>query len=535
MKAKKMIALLLALIMVAAFAACGDKAGTEDPKETETSDVTNAPENVTANPEADSEADKYGGTLVTCRSVNPSCLFWPYQYGATSKYTFPAIEQLGRYNYETGHYDPFLAESWERDNENLTLTIKLKEGIKFTDGSDFNADVVKWEFDLMEEFGNSSQICNPVETRVIDEYTVEVQYDSFSLDWEDMIGQVLIYSKKAYEDNGLDWCVTNMVGTGPFVLDEYVVDSYMSFSRNENYWQEGLPYLDGVRHQIIPEWSAEMSAFVNGEIDWFVCGDLSTIESLTAMGIENAGIQHPNSDTVFGVYPNSMIEGDPFYIKEVRQAVLLYGVDWDLVTFAAKGQYGVKTIQGVTKGALGYTEELEEKSYYDPDLAKQMLADAGYPDGFKTKIITANYGVPAATALQDQLKLIGIEAEVEQIATSDPRRYDGTTGGLYINSGNTKYDYTDSLVRQYSRNGQMGKMCAFSDEYEELVAQLQACKTYEEKDAVLDDALQMLHVDECWYRVMFNQPNILYLNERVMDSGLESNAYYTPEIAWIKK
>ena len=554
MKAKRLLVMFLALALVLCTAACGGGKAEEQPAQSSNesaaanqetapagnteqaaTEAANAKNEFNQGTEGTSEEDKYGGELVTCRSVNPTCLFYPYMYASSQKYCFPAIETLGRYNLETNHYEPFLCESWERDNEALTLTLKLKQGIKFHDGSDFNAESVKWEFEYMIENGNGNLIGNPAGFEVVDDYTLKIQFSNFALDWEDVIAATPIYSQKEFEDNGLAWCLNNIVGTGPFVMKEYVADSYMTFERNENYWQEGLPYLDSVKHQIIPDWAGEMTAFDQGTIDWFVCGDISTADSLFAMGYDNGAVETVDGGTVFGVYPNSMIEGDPFYDVRVRQAVLLYGVDWDAVTFQAKGKYGFTSLQGITDGALGYSADVEKESYYDVEKAKALLAEAGYENGFDTKIITANYGVPAATALQDQLKAIGINAEIEEIATSDGRRYDGSTPGLYINSGNTTYDYGKQLQRQYSYIGQMNKMCNFSEEYNAVCDSVFSAQDYESKAASIQQAIHMLSVDECLYRVMFIQPNILFLNDRVIDSGLETNNYYTPEIAWIDK
>ena len=535
---KKTLALVLALIMLFSLCACGGDTGTTPPDDDSGSgNVTTTPDGGSGDStSADPNADKYGGVLVTARSVNPTSLFYPYMYASSQKYCFPAVETLGRMNLDTFLYEPFLCDSWEEDREAQTLTLKIKQGIKFHDGSDLNADSVAWNFTFMMENGNGGQIGNPTEVTIEDEYTVKLTYgEGMALTIIEQVAATPIYSKVAYETNGLDWCLNNIVGTGPFVFEEYEPDSYMTFVRNENYWQEGLPYLDGVRHQIIPEWSALMSAFVNEDIDWFVCGDMTTMDSLEAMGIENKALVLPDSGTTFGIYPNSMIEGDPLYDVEVRKAIMLYGVDWDLVTFAAKGKYGFTSIQGITEGALGYSAELENESYYDPDKAMQMLADAGYPNGFSTKIYSANYGIPAATALQAELAKIGITAEVEQIQTSDGRRYDGTTPGFWINSGYTAVDFGNSLLRQYSGYGQMNRMMNFSDEYQAVVDKVQNAATEAESAQYIGEAIRKLSVDECLYRVMFIQNNVCYLQDDVVDSGLESNNYYTPEIAYIKK
>jgi ABC-type transport system substrate-binding protein len=192
---------------------------------------------------AGAASPKSGGTLTIASPATISSLYSIMVTGNAQRFVFPAVERLGREQLD-GSYKPFLCESWERNNDALTLTLNLCKGIKFSDGSEFTAEVVKWNFDMMMKSGMTSALSNPKEFKVVDKYTLRVYFKSFSLDWENAYGSCFIYSKHTYDTKGEDCAKIHPVGTGPFVLNKYVPDTYMRFKRNKNYWQKGLPYLD---------------------------------------------------------------------------------------------------------------------------------------------------------------------------------------------------------------------------------------------------------------------------------------------------
>lgn len=122
-----------------------------------------------------------------------------------------ALESLGRYN-EAGQMEPWLAEDWEIDPTAKTITVKLKKGIKFHDGTDFNAEAVKWNMDEFLNYGRS-EARDLESTDVIDEYTVRLNLKT----WNSSILEALFYfvlmtSPTAFEENGKDWAINNPVG-----------------------------------------------------------------------------------------------------------------------------------------------------------------------------------------------------------------------------------------------------------------------------------------------------------------------------------
>ncbi len=543
-KATRILALLLTLVMLFVLGACSNPGGdaSDDPSDSTTSPVvtTNSPETQTSEPTDDGEQPQYGGiATIGWRNV-PADLFFIKNHSFSIYYIAPVCETLARLVNGTNDWEPFLAESLTSDLDNNTFTIKLKEGIMFHDGSELTAEVVKWNFQFMIDNGQGSYLGNPVSFDATDTYTLVVSFAGPSVNWSELLGQIPLYSQLAYETNGLDYCLLHPVGTGPFVFSEYVADDHISYVRNDNYWQEGLPYLDGWNIQAIADPAAQMSAFTNGELDFIEVSNVPTAESMIAMGIEDKHESTFASYTAFGVYPNSKVEGDPWYDTAVRQAVLLYGIDWEAVAMLAGGERGIAHLQQCIEGALCYVDGMEDESYYDVDKAKAMLADAGYPDGFSTKIYSPMTTVGAATAVQDQLKNLNIEAEIVQVTPMDTARSDGTSSGLSMLMVTTAYDLVYKSYTMFFNKDSIsyGANVMYSDEFNTAYENALAAKTWEERAEYGQMCARLLNVDECKLRMMYMQINAYFIQDYFHGSNYNfGNEIFnvTPDVAWLEQ
>jgi peptide/nickel transport system substrate-binding protein len=141
-----------------------------------------------------------------------------------------------------------MASSYDIAPDKLSVTFHLRKGIKFHDGTELNAEAVKFSYDAQIE-NNKVPFWESVED--IDEYTVKVNFKS----WNNVIistfgdtGTGMIVSPTAVKENGLEWAKLNPVGTGPFKFESYVQDSKMILTKNDDYWEEGQPYLDGIEY-----------------------------------------------------------------------------------------------------------------------------------------------------------------------------------------------------------------------------------------------------------------------------------------------
>ena len=231
---KKISALLLALCMALSLAACGSK----DPDTT--ASLPPAPSGTESG--APSTARALGGDLVLPFTSTMGEFFNPYKQGNLIEYGWPCYEPLAQLKPD-GQWHPCLAESWEVDGEGHTITVKLRQGVTFHNGDTLDADDLVFTLQSRLDYGTASAIGNPSAVEKVDDYTVRVRWDAFSLDYELWILKEYVYSKSAVEDNGLDWILNNMVGTGPYVMSEFIPDVHLRFTRSDSYWRPGHHHL----------------------------------------------------------------------------------------------------------------------------------------------------------------------------------------------------------------------------------------------------------------------------------------------------
>ncbi len=523
---KRLMSLMMAGLMAVSLVGCssGSSAATATP----------APSEAPAEPQED---DKYGGVYTFAMFYVTNTFFTPKGSGSMKYFVTPSIEPVAREEAD-GTITPFLAESIDVDPDALTMTIKLHEGIKFHDGSELTAEVLKWNLDYAIEAGKAASLSNPKSVDVIDDYTVQISYDTWSVSWPADMTNVLVYSKKAYDENGEDWCAVNMIGTGPFVMQSYTVDDKIVWTKNEDYWQEGLPYLDGVELHWIYDTTASASAFLKGEIDNF---DTSVAASIAIM--EDAGVKSSapklTANCTFGfALPVSANQDSILSDLNVRKAIL-YGVDWAAVANAATGGYGFWSNQLGFEDAYNYDPDLPAVEY---DLAKgqDFLNQRTTDKPLETTIWTITNNATneaAATALAGELDKLGIAAKVEQVDTSviTPMRVNDCPEGFIVLGHALGRDMTTTLINNYSPMGTtQTHMIAFTDEYVDALNEAVTAATMDDRAAALRKAAGILTDKEVLLYPAFYMQKFQYTQDYVHDNGANqvSAFQWTPELIW---
>ena len=361
---------------------------------------------------ANAQSPRYGGTL---RRVvqEPYSLGYPATMtGQTDGQTSSIVlETLFRFDKE-GNFVPLLATDYKADPAAKTITIALRKGVKFHDGSDFNAEICKWNLDQFRA-GKRPDLKKVESIDVIDPYTIRLNLSKFdntiimSLTNASDAGRMI--SKKAFDEHGQAWCEQTPVGTGPFQFVSREKDVNMKFKRFDDYWG-GKPYLDGIEYLRIQDTTVQTMAFKSGQID------IHNPDTLTAKSLEKEGkytqVIRPEGQVPalagYAKDPNS-----PYANLKVRQA-MSDAIDVNALANAFGLGYWKVQNQWAIPGTWGYNNDI--KGYeYNPEKAKQLLAEAGYPDGFKTKLNFFNLSktyVDEMTAIQRFLKAVGIDGEL---------------------------------------------------------------------------------------------------------------------------
>ena len=250
---------------------------------------------------------------------------------------------------------------------------------------------------------------------MIDDQTVEITLSRPDATFLHVMGLnfASVVAKEAVEAAGADFGKTAM-GTGAFKLADWTIGQKLVFAKNENYWREGLPYLDTVTFEVGQEPIVALLRLQSGEVD--VPGD----------GIPPAKFQEVMNDPAQAArvieggqlhtgYITLNVKMPPFDNVDVRKAVNM-AINKERITQVINGR-AVPATQPLPPSMPGYTEGYEGYAY-DPDAAKALLADAGFADGFETELFVMNTdpNPRIAQAIQQDLSKIGIKASIQSLA-----------------------------------------------------------------------------------------------------------------------
>jgi len=419
---KKWIGITLVVLMLVVFlSACGQDGppGVESQAQGEQGQATNQQAPDTGSQAGGNElADdhRYGGTLRVVETTvagGPLGTVWNIAIGDT--WLVAPIKQNLVREFPDASVEPLLARDWSIDEENSILTFYLQEGVVFHDGSPFNAEVVKWNFDMTSE---NMALGFPFETEVIDTYTVAIYlpngFTNASVGWFGHVNFRLM-SMEAYLTHGYDWVMENPIGTGPFRLVEYSPGSHAAYERFEDYWESGKPFLDRVEfHMITDVMTLDMALRVDhgeGAIDGVRTQNAQQVAMFREMGYQTPHI----TAMVKSLFPSSDNPDSPWSNHYVRLA-LSAAIDRDAIV-AARG-FGVwyPMYQFIVSARPSHvTDPGYGVPRFDPDYARELLARGGFPDGFNTTIIAQPGAADreAIVAIQSMLADVGIVAELE--------------------------------------------------------------------------------------------------------------------------
>jgi peptide/nickel transport system substrate-binding protein len=357
-----------------------------------------------------------GGTLVMGFEANPDDL---NPFTMSSLVSALVVGQVYDYLFEFDSSltaQPSLCRSFETPDD-TTYIFHIAENAMFSDGTPLTSEDVKFTLESYKdpEIGARAWAARIDTVEAVDEHTVQVKLTE---PFAPLISYLAfqynpIVSKAFYEANGGDLAQQTM-GSGPFVLEEFIPDQVIRFSKNPNYWQEGLPYLDGMEWLVLPDDQARLAALRGGEI---VNADFLDHQPVESFENNPDWTVYQVSTLTHGTTVINCRQG-PLADARVRQAIS-YAIDrTEFLEGAALG-YGQVTGY-IPASDQTWSIPVSELPTYQTnvDRAKELLGEAGYADGFDVTLrVSALYVLDTANAqiLQQQLQAIGVNVNIEQL------------------------------------------------------------------------------------------------------------------------
>jgi peptide/nickel transport system substrate-binding protein len=328
--------------------------------------------------------DEPKGELIVSLSTFPNSIYPPNAAERNADNVGTQIFEGLTWVDDAGTMTPALAESWEISEDGTEYTFKLREGVKFHNGEDFDAQDVltSWEAGKDPANAYAYDVERTTSVEVIDDYTVKLTSAAPDPLFLRFLAQSwAIIPTDYFNEVGLEGIEENPVGTGAFKFVEWVEGDRIVLEAFEDYWDEGLPKVARLVFRPIPEEATRIAAVQTGEIH--IANRLPPDEAQRLLGVENVQVVRYPNDRVFYISFNNLTSGIGTPIEDplVRQA-MNYAVDRQAIIDALFNGYADLSTGFMTPGNLGYNADIEPYPY-DPDKARELLAEAGYPDGFE--------------------------------------------------------------------------------------------------------------------------------------------------------
>lgn len=434
----RIIAVALALISVMSLVACGGK-------------------------KTDSGDGVYKDTLTWAQGADVTSLD-PHQGKETPavEVTSQIFDTLVTVDAETGEIVPQIAESWEQTDA-LTYVFKIRKGIKFHDGSELTAEDVKFSLDRAINSAAVSYIVNFIsDVTVNDEYTVTVTTNApYAPALRNLAIPFAAIVPKAVVEADEDAFILNPVGSGPYTFVEWKQGDHITLKAFDDYYA-GKAATENLIMKVIPETSQRSIALETGEID--LAYDMAVNDIPKVNSNEKLTVYEVPSLTCWYVSMN--MNKEPFNNPLVREALTM-AIDRQTIIDTINAGSGEPADAIIAPAAFGYHSTGVPE--YNPEKAKELLAEAGYPNGFSTSLwVNDNQSrIEMCQAIQAMLLDIGVDCAVEVIefgsfiARTTNGEHDMAYFGWTTSSGDA--DYTYYSLEHSTQQGAAGNRSFIAD------------------------------------------------------------------------
>ncbi|MTI18967.1 hypothetical protein E1162_17115 [Rhodobacteraceae bacterium RKSG542] len=385
-----------------------------------------------------------------------------------------AYEGLFKFNTKM-EIQPNLATGYEVSEDGKTYTITLNKGIKFHDGTDFNAEAVKYNFEheIKHKLRRASLLTNVKEFNVLADDKLEVVLKEPSNNFINSIthpSQGMI-SPAALEKYGED-IQSNPVGTGRFVFDKWTRGSSVAFTANENYWR-GPVKVDGIEFRTVAEAGSQLAMLQSGQAQF-----ISTVAPAMKKVIDaSPKAENVRVPTIIGRWYSLNTQNEIFSDVRVRKA-LNYAFNKEAFAKVVYNGDAAPMTSPIPSDLETYAEQ--ESYKYDLEKAKALLAEAGYADGFKAVLWSKNstLSLRSAEFMQQQLEALNIELEIiprdtaSHYAAGDTLKDDPTRPVIFDAGWSSSTGTADWALRPIYQTGAGSNYALYSNpELDKLIAE----------------------------------------------------------------
>jgi peptide/nickel transport system substrate-binding protein len=317
---------------------------------------------------------------------------------------------------------PELARSWTVSQDGKRVTFQLQRGVKFHDGTDFNADAVKWNIERVLDPQTKSPQRAVLEPAIAGVAVVDP--NTVALDLKKPFAPLLaalaerpgfIVSPAAVKQLGQEFG-QRPVGTGPFRFVEWVRDSQVTLERFPDYWEKGRPHLDRVIYRVVPDPTVRLTMVRTGEVDIATDVDAKDIPGVRSeAGLKVSEMKPAARWTAL----QWRVDEPPFNNKALRQAIAL-AIDRNELRDVLLRGFG-EPARGPVSPGLWWSDPSFRGFGHDLEAARKKMAEAGYPNGFRHKFVVENtpQWIRQTELLQAQLQKINVGLDIEPVNPAD--------------------------------------------------------------------------------------------------------------------
>ena len=437
---------------------------------------------------------------------------------------------------------PDLAKSWEVLDAGKTYVFHLEEGVKFHDGTDFDAEAAKWNIDRILDPEVKSWVrpyYEEIDTvEVVDKYTLRIRMKQPSGALLTALGGyfqgIPMISPKAFETYGKDW-LYHPVGTGPYIFKEWVPGKHVILEKNPNSFRKGLPYIDTLEFRIMKDPLTASTALRAGEIDFITRMPIQQVPLLE----KSPGIKVITGPELAPTIALLNMRVKPLDDVRARRAVGGYGINRvEIAKVAFQGR--ATPLVSVVPPGVPDAIDLNEMYPYKPDEAKRLLKELGFDNKnpFKFTILTSNVDATyanVAALLKEQMAKIGVEAKINML--------DGTA---FVDRVLVKHDF-DMAVASFATlrdinqrsvsffKGRQSDYVGINDpKLEEMVYQWRRTLDEAEQRKISAD-IQRLIADQLYWVNVTGYPFFMAYRDTVKNYTFYNTALVLFSTTWVEK